>query len=185
MSRSRSRSHCLFVYKIQRTHMLNMKWEICTKTLQTHRNKKQTFIKWNKGEPPLNGQRQMLPEGRGGNPVPYRSRSPSIPYKWNSVNKSPRAQRRSPWYKIKRFLKIFLWKTDKPLGGASIGPGVRILTILVKGHLVILHTKYLISRLGGFRRRFLKSFLWKSDKPMGGASLSPGVIILTILVKGH
>jgi len=32
------------------------------------------------------------------------------------------------------FLKVFLQKTDNPLGGASFDPGVMILTILVKGH---------------------------------------------------
>ena len=54
------------------------------------------------------------------------------------------AQRRSPGYDVQRFKKIFKEKlsiaeTDKPLGGAFLCLGVIILTILVKGHKVILY----------------------------------------------
>jgi len=42
------------------------------------------------------------------------------------INKSPRAQRRSPETKSETYKKIFLSKTDKPQGKAIFVPGVII-----------------------------------------------------------
>jgi len=80
-------------------------------------------------------------------------------------------------------LKIFLWKTDKPYGGAFFCPVFIIWTILVDFLKAMLHTKYQKSGPYNFREEdFLKILLWKTDKARGRAILSPGVIIWTILV---
>ena len=83
------------------------------------------------------------------------------------------------------FFKIFLCKTDKPQGGAILGPGVIIFRNLKEDH----PRRFLCNlvEIGPvvYEKNFLKIFLWKTDKPLGGAIFGPGVIIFRNLKEDH
>ena len=79
-----------------------------------------------------------------------------------------------------------LWKTDKPRGGAILGPGVIIFRNLKENHPRNIPVKYCRNWPSSFRGEdFLRFSYKKTDKPSGGATLGLGVIHFMNLKEDH